>query len=269
MKSGNEGGPKAGVLWQRRAWLAQALLLAAPCARAAPPVVPLALSDGLNQKFADALLRELAEGAGVRWQVSRVPFSRVLRMTEAGEALGFGVSPSRERDAQLVFSEAVFRSGVWAVGRAEGDAPITSIASLKGRKVCASRQARLGAELDMAAGRDFTVHAVPGDLGSRLRMLEAGRCDVLLVTHFNEPRQARHRPTPAEGAAGLHRGPPGFAPGGPRAGPESGPRGSSGRHRAPRAGRALNRPQPAAWPQDSSVQPLAASNGRLQVPAWG
>ncbi len=186
MTSGNEGGPKAGVLWQRRAWLAQALLLAAPCARAAPPVVPLALSDGLNQKFADALLRELAEGAGVRWQVSRVPFSRVLRMTEAGEALGFGVSPSRDRDAQLVFSEAVFRSGVWAVGRAEGDAPITSIASLKGRKVCASRQARLGAELDMAAGRDFTVHAVPGDLGSRLRMLEAGRCDVLLVTHFNE-----------------------------------------------------------------------------------
>ena len=48
MTSGNEGGPKAGVLWQRRAWLAQALLLAAPCARAAPPVVPLALSDGLG-----------------------------------------------------------------------------------------------------------------------------------------------------------------------------------------------------------------------------
>lgn len=186
MKGGKVGKGMADRPWQRRAWLVQSLLMATPGAFATVPVVPMALSDGLNQPFAEALLRELAEAAGWRWQVSRVPFSRVLRMTEAGEALGFGVSPSREREAQLVFSEPVFRSGVWAIGRAAGDGPITSVAGLKGRTVCAPRQARLGAELDMAAGRDFQLHAVPGDLGSRLRMLEAGRCDVLLVTHFND-----------------------------------------------------------------------------------
>lgn len=177
----------------RRAWLAGALSGSAPGAwaaaalapPAAEPVVPLAVASGVNTPFVDAVLRELAGTLALRWETVRVPFTRVLRMTEQGEALGFGISPTPEREARLVFSNAVFRSTVWALSRASAPRPAARIEELRGLEVCAARDARLGEELDAAAARDFRLRPANGDFATRLRMLAAGRCEVLLATHYS------------------------------------------------------------------------------------
>lgn len=177
-------------LWAptRRACLLAALAATTGAARAAPEDIPIALSSALNVPFVDALLDELAAALGIRWQITRAPFTRVVRMAEAGEALGFGISPTPERSRTLNFTQPWFESGVWALSRAAAPHEAVSVAGLKGLSVCITRDAQFGASLDRAMAKEFRALPAGGDFASRLRMLSAGRCDVLLATHYNRDR---------------------------------------------------------------------------------
>lgn len=155
---------------------------------ALPAVVPMALSVSLNLPFVDALLDELATALGIRWELVRVPFTRVVRMASDGSALGFGISPTPARNATLDFTQPLFESGVWALSPASAPREASAVAQLKGLSVCTTRDAQLGTAIDAAAAREFRALPAGGDFASRLRMLGAGRCEVLLATHFNHDR---------------------------------------------------------------------------------
>ena len=170
----------------RRTCIAAALPGPALASQAPGQAVPLALSSGVNAPFVDALLHEFADALGLRWTVVRAPFVRVMRMAEQGEALGFGVSPNPGRESRLVFTQALFRGTVWALSRASSPRQASRVAELKGLEVCAARDASLGEAIDAAAGRQFQLRVANGDFATRLRMLSAGRCDVLLATHYSD-----------------------------------------------------------------------------------
>jgi len=184
----------------RRRCLVALLFAGAGRADATIAEVPIAVSVSVNVPFVDAMLDELAAAMGIRWQVLRVPFARVVRMARAGTALGFGVSPSPARVGTLDFSQPLFESGVWGVSRADSPHEASSMSQLKGLNVCVWRDAQLGEAIDNAAQRDFRALAAGGDFAVRLRMLSAGRCDVLLATHYNRERSQLQKRIRAAGA---------------------------------------------------------------------
>lgn len=199
-----EGAPALTPLPQtpltRRTCLLTALATVTGSARATPTDIPIALSSAVNAPFVGALLDELAAAMGIRWQIIRAPFTRVVRMAESGSALGFGMSPTPERARTLDFTQPLFESGVWTLSRAASPHEAGSIAELKGLSVCITRDAQFGASFDLAVAKEFRALPAGGDFASRLRMLTAGRCDVLLATHYNRDRSQLQSRIRAAGA---------------------------------------------------------------------
>lgn len=159
--------------------------LDASASEPAVPVVPLAISMSVNAPFVMSLLQELAAAVPLAWDLHRVPFARVLKLARSGEALGFGISPSPDRLKEFRFTASLFTSTLWTISRASEPHDPAAIDDLRGLHVCMARDASYGAAMDAAAGRVFTPEFANGDLPTRLRMLAAGRCDAVAVTHFS------------------------------------------------------------------------------------
>lgn len=153
-------------------------------AQAERPMVPLALAQGVNRAAMEPFLQRLGEAAQLEWALQWVPFPRLLRMAERGEALGFGISDTPERRSRLAFSAPLFTSGLWAVSRRDRPVAARSPKELKGLRVCLVPGSNYGPAMEAARrGKVFEVAETPIELPGRLRMLQAGRCDALLVTH--------------------------------------------------------------------------------------
>ncbi len=176
------------------AWLSLAgvpALVVPAEAQTARPVVPLALAQGVNRTAIEPFLRRLGAAAQLDWALQLVPFPRLLRMAERGEALGFGISETPERSSRLAFSAALFTSGLWAVSRRDRPVAARSPAELKGLRVCLVSGSHYGQAMEAARdAKVFEVAETPADLASRLRMLQAGRCDALLLTNSSAGTQA-------------------------------------------------------------------------------
>lgn len=145
--------------------------------------VPVGVGEQTNADFVDPLLDEIARGAGLHWSRERAPMSRVITMTERGLWMGFGLGRTPAREQQLAFSQPVFRAYVWPVFRRDRQQRVERIEQLDGLSVCLGRGASYGVAIDAARGQRFQVVASDGDLLARLRMLMAGRCDVMLAVH--------------------------------------------------------------------------------------
>lgn len=173
-------------LLSRRCFCAATLVgNTAVLAQAAAPSVPLLLSEAVDLSFVSPLLKVIEHAAGFRWASSVVPFGRMMRMVEQGEAVGFGISPTAERKVQLAFSRSIFEGAIWAVSRADRRLAMRHVQDLEGQVVCASRTAAYGIEIGDPTFARINVQAVSGVLAQRLRTLEARHCDVLLVTARN------------------------------------------------------------------------------------
>lgn len=133
--------------------------------------------------FVLPLLELLAQGAGLQWELMPVPFPRVLAMVERGQALGFGLGRTPAREEQLAFSAPLFASRVWPVSRRDLGLVVRTVSDLQGLRVCMSRNASYGAALDAAKGKVFQPEYSDGDVTARLRMLMAGRCELVLNSH--------------------------------------------------------------------------------------
>jgi ABC-type amino acid transport substrate-binding protein len=165
-----------------------------------PPVIPVAHSEAVDAAFVGAVMALIGAGAGLRFEAQAVPFARMLRMAEQGEAIGFGISPSDERRRHLAFSGTLFKGAVWAVSRRDGGVVPRDARDLRGKVVCRSRQASYGVELEDPAGSGLDARQISGDLAQRGRTLSAGHCDVLLVTSRNASERALRSRLRAGGA---------------------------------------------------------------------
>lgn len=168
--------------WGRRAVTAGALAFALP-ARAQRPNIPLLLGDNSPREFVLPLLQLIADGGDFGWTLRFVPWARLLALSAQGEALAFGLSRNDERERQYSFSEPVFTNHVWLIVRAGEPAAFGGLESLKGRSLCVGRGISYGPAFEAARDRVFNVQQVSVDLTGRLRMLAAGRCDVVPTSH--------------------------------------------------------------------------------------
>lgn len=165
-----------------------------------PPLVPVAHSEAVDAEFVAAVIALIGEGAGLRLEARAVPFARMLRMAEQGEAIGFGISPTAERRRHLAFSGKLFKGAVWALSRRDGGIDPRNAQDLRGKVVCQSRQASYGGALEDPTGSGPDARQISGDLGHRVRTLAAGHCDVLLVTSRNASAHALQARLRASGA---------------------------------------------------------------------
>lgn len=183
-------GRGPGAVRARRDWIRSALIGISGLAVSSAPArsqsidVPLAVGDHVNRNFVLPLLDLIAQAAGLRWQIEWLPFSRVLMQTEQGRTLGFGMTRTPARERMYAFSEPLFTNHIWSVARRERGLRIERLDDLAGLSVCVGRGISLGAAFDEArAQQRFQVESSSSDLPGRLRMLLAGRCDVMLASH--------------------------------------------------------------------------------------
>ena len=155
-----------------------------PAARAAAlPSVPLVVGEHVNRAFVMPLLQLLEQGSAWTWDLQFAPMGRVLALAERGQSLAFGLGRTTAREAVLAFSDPLFSSRVWPVVRRDRGLRLRSIEDLRGLTVCLARSMSYGAAIDAAKGQEFQVEYADGDPMTRLRMLAAQRCDVVLMTH--------------------------------------------------------------------------------------
>ena len=194
-------------LTRRQGLIATAACLAASTGRSEPaPELPIAVAEGTDATAMGELLALLGQEAGLTWRVERVPFTRLQHLVRSGQCLALGLGKTAERARTLDFSQPLFSAGLWVVGT--GAVPHT-LQGLAGRQVCippGMHQDTLLADGPPAA---FRLETVSGDLAQRLRMLKAGRCELLLVSHRNGHAQQLQQRVDEAGGAGLRlsRGP--------------------------------------------------------------
>ncbi len=145
--------------------------------------VSLAINEASQRPFVKALLGLIGEAAQIDWQLQPVPWARALLMAERGQMMVFGLSRTPERNQRFNFSEPVFDNHVWMVMRRDHAVDYRKLSDLSGHTLCMARGISYGPEFEAAKGSLFKVESADGDLKARVRMLMAGRCDVLLSSH--------------------------------------------------------------------------------------
>jgi polar amino acid transport system substrate-binding protein len=146
-------------------------------------LVPVAVNEGSRRPFIAEMLRLIGAAANIEWQVNMVPWTRALLMAERGQVMVFGASRTPSRELLFEFSEPAFNNHVWMVVRRDQGLEFRSLNDLQGRVLCLARGISYGPAFDAAKGVLFRVEFSDGDLTTRVRMLMAGRCDVMLNSH--------------------------------------------------------------------------------------
>lgn len=170
----------------RRRCLLSLFALATPWpVRAAAPRqrVPVVIGENSSRPFVLPLLQLIGDAAGIKWQVQQAPWARALVLAERGQAIAFGMARTKAREEVYTFSAPVFDNHVWMLVRRDQAPDFRSLDDLRDRTVCISRGVSYGGSFDAGKGKLFKVEYVDGDLGARLRMLVAGRCDMALGSH--------------------------------------------------------------------------------------
>lgn len=145
--------------------------------------VPVVIGENSSRPFVLPLLQLIGEAAGIEWQIQQAPWARALVLAERGQAIAFGMSRTRAREEVFSFSAPVFVNHVWMLVRRDQALNFRNVEDLRDRTVCISRGVSYGDSFDAGKGKLFKVEYVDGDLGARLRMLVAGRCDMTLGSH--------------------------------------------------------------------------------------
>ncbi|MFY7865641.1 substrate-binding periplasmic protein [Roseateles sp.] len=145
--------------------------------------VPIAINEASRRPFVKQMLTLIGEAAQIDWQIQPLPWARAMLSAERGELMAFGVSRTPAREQVFEFSDPIFVNHVWMVVRRDQALEYRSLADLKGRTLCVSRGISYGASFEAARGHLFKVELADGDLNTRVRMLMAGRCDVMLSSH--------------------------------------------------------------------------------------
>lgn len=177
---------------RRRDWFVGTVLGAAAGARAALPGSELLLVTAAAEPYVlppghplgegidlDLAREALMRGGGYRLRVEHVPWRRVLVMLRAGQAdLSAGVHDTAERREFLAFSQSYGGPVRYSfLTRREGGPSIRRLADLRGKRLGLMAGAVFPEALQavMTGPIELTL-----DLNSQLRMLAAGRVEVVV-----------------------------------------------------------------------------------------
>ncbi|WP_431264876.1 substrate-binding periplasmic protein [Roseateles chitinivorans] len=146
--------------------------------------VRLAVSEQTHKPFVLPLLKQIAEAAGLQWELLFLPWPRALLGAQLGQHLVFGLSRNPARDKLFAYSQPVFVSRGWLVVPKAKPIRFDRLEDLRGHALCVPRGSTYGPAFEEARRQQlFRVENGGNDLGGRARMLAIGRCDAMLATH--------------------------------------------------------------------------------------
>lgn len=134
--------------------------------------------------FNDALLAYFEKEMQVQFKLQFYPFKRAQVKTAEGAGLFWGMpQTSLEEDPEnrLSFSDPVYTSNVWMVVRKNSPIKVERIADLQGLTLSTFYGVHYSQEFEQARGKVFQVEEEPDSVNNRLRKLQMGRNDIVLL----------------------------------------------------------------------------------------
>lgn len=168
------------------AWLGTLSHAATP-----PPALPLMYLEARDQHdqlrpispLYQAMFAYFEQDMGVKFEIQRYPWTRLLRHAENGEGLVWAMTKNQERLRIFHYSQPVFRRYVWIATRSDASFKFSSLADLKGKTLGLVRGASYGDQFDEQKGKLFQVEEDVAAPAARMKKLINKRMDVMLFSH--------------------------------------------------------------------------------------
>jgi hypothetical protein len=130
------------------------------------------------------LLHYLEQQLNLEFEFRRYPWIRAMQHTLRGEGLLLGMSKTREREHDYVFSDPISYSANWLVTRCDQPFPFKELQDLKGKTIGIVKGTSSGAEFDRARNNIFNVEEDTVANFSRLNKLKMRRMDAQVWFDF-------------------------------------------------------------------------------------
>lgn len=140
-----------------------------------------------------SVVKLLAEESGLNLVVHSYPWRRAQVLAENGDGLLYGAAATAERVRVYNFSKPLYFANQWLITPAQRPFSFQHWDDLKGKVLSIQSGARFGTEFEERRGKLFTVEENSETIASRLKMLNAGRADALLMDSYRSARQLETR----------------------------------------------------------------------------
>lgn len=153
-------------------------------------VVPLLLRERTDSQgkiqpagcFNDRLLDYFSHEMNIQFTPGFYPFKRAQQLAAEGQGLFWGMPQTGQEDEdQLLFSEPVYASNVWMVVRKDSGIKHSKLTDLRGLTLSTFYGVHYSPEFEQARGKLFKVEEEPDSINNRLRKLQLGRVDIVLL----------------------------------------------------------------------------------------
>ncbi|MCK7616195.1 substrate-binding periplasmic protein [Roseibium sediminicola] len=138
--------------------------------------------DGTAMGIHIALLEEISNRTGFEFTDELVPWKRALVLSQAGKAAIIGFSKTKEREEHWHYSAPLFFDELVFVARKGHEFEYSGLESLVGRRVGIKSGATYGDDFEEAKRAGHLVAVETTDREDQLRMLVAGRVDLVLLS---------------------------------------------------------------------------------------
>ena len=131
----------------------------------------------------------LAAGSGLNLVVHAYPWRRSQMRAENGEGFLYGAGATPERLRIFNFSKPVYFSNQWLVTAARNPLNFQRWEDLRGKVISIASGEKFGAEFEDHRGKLFTVEENAATISSRLKMLNIGRVDAVMIDSYRSAPQ--------------------------------------------------------------------------------
>src|SRR5471032_161224 len=168
--------------------LAMLFILPLAPARSAEPaadnLVPMLVADQT-----DANGNPLPTESGLNLVIQAYPWRRAQKRAKKGEGFLYGAAATPERLGIFNFSKPVYFTNQWLVTSARTPLNFQRWEDLRGKVISIGSGERFGAEFEEHRGKLFTVEENAATVSSRMKMLNMGRVDAMVIDSYRSAPQ--------------------------------------------------------------------------------
>ena len=135
------------------------------------------------------IINLLAAESGLNLVMHAYPWRRAQMRAENGEGFLYGAGATPERLRVFNFTKPVYFSNQWLVTSARNPLNFQRWEDLRGKVISIASGERFGAEFEEHRGKLFTVEENAATISSRLKMLNMGRVDAVLLDSYRTAPQ--------------------------------------------------------------------------------
>ena len=181
--------------------LAMLFILPLAPARSAEPaadnLVPMLVADQTDANgnplpttpTTAGIINLLATESGLNLVIHAYPWRRAQMRAKKGEGFLYGAAATPERLGIFNFSKPVYFTNQWLVTSARTPLNFQRWEDLRGKVISIGSGERFGAEFEEHRGKLFTVEENAATVSSRMKMLNMGRVDAMVIDSYRSAPQ--------------------------------------------------------------------------------